>query len=165
MLKDAKHLAGMMAITAILSLASIPLAQAHGGGWGGSGGGWHGGGYGGGWHGGYGGGWHGGYGGGWHGGWGFYWGGPAFGWGWPYYPPPAYYYPPPSYYYPPPAYDYPQPTPGDGYDQTTPARSNGGAAQLCVATPYTCPMEVTISPGSICYCRGNQGQKVYGTAH
>jgi len=156
MLKDAKHLAGMMAITAMLSLASIPLAQAHGGGWGGSGGGWHGGGYGGGWHGGYGGGWH--------GGWGFYWGGPAFGWGWPYYPP-AYYYPPPSYYYPPPAYGYPPPTPGDGYDQTTPPPSNGGAARLCVATPYTCPMEVTISPGSTCYCRGNQGQKVYGTAH
>ncbi len=161
MLKDARYLAGMMAITAMLSLTSVPLAQAHGGGWGG--GGWHGG-YGGGWHGGYGGGWHGGYGGGWHGGWGFYWGGPVFSWGWPYYAPPAYYYPPPAYYYPPPAYYSPPAAPVDGDGQTTAPPSNRGAAQLCVATPYTCPMEVTISPGSTCYCRGNQGQKVYGTA-
>jgi len=156
-LKGAKHVAGLMAMIAMLSLTNIPLAQARGGGSGWSGGG--------GWHGGYGG-WHGGYG-GWHGGWGFYSGGPIFGWGWPYYAPPTYYYPPPPVYYPPVA-----PAPGDGYGgdgysgygQTTTAPSSPGVAQLCVASPYTCPMEVTVSPGARCYCRGNQGQRVYGTA-
>ena len=164
-MKGAKYVAGLMAMIAMLSLTNIPLAQARGGGSGWSGGGWHGG-YGG-WHGGYGGwrggygGWHGGYG-GWHGRWGFYWGGPIFGWGWPYYAPPTYYYPPPPVYYPPVA-----PAPGDGYSgygQTTTAPSSPGVAQLCVASPYTCPMEVTVSPGARCYCRGNQGQRVYGAA-
>ncbi|HUM07918.1 MAG TPA: hypothetical protein VLT37_03470 [Acidocella sp.] len=109
MLKGAKSVAGMMAITAMLSLTNISLVHAHGSGWGGSNRSWP-------------------AGGGWHGGWGFYWGGPAFGWGWPFYAPPAYYNPPPMYYYPPPVYSYPPSyyyppmAPPNGYYQTTPPR-------------------------------------------
>jgi hypothetical protein len=111
-------------------------------------------------HGGWGGGWHG----GWHGGWGGGWGvgiGIAPFYAAPYYPP---YYPPPAYYappayYPPPAGYY---SPYPGYIARDP--SAGTNAQSCNAGSYVCPMEVPVPAGARCYCRGNNGQRVYGSA-
>ena len=113
----------------------------------------------GGWGGGWGGGWHGGWGGGWRGGWGVSVGIAPF-----YAVPPYYYYPPPAYYappayYPPPAGYY---SPYPGYIAQTPTA--GTAAQSCNAGPYVCPMEVTVPAGARCYCTGNDGRRVYGSA-
>lgn len=117
----------------------------------------------GGWGGGWGGGWHGGWGGGWRGGWGvgvgiapFYAVPPYY--YYPPYPPPAY-YAPPSYYPPPAGYDSPSP----GYIAQDPSAA-GTPAQSCNAGPYVCPMEVPVPSGARCYCPGNSGQRVYGSA-
>ncbi len=111
-------------------------------------------------HGGWGGGggWHGGWGGGWHGGWGI---GVGIA---PFYAAPFYYYPPPAYYappayYPPPAGYY---SPYPGYIAQPP--SAGMSAQSCNAGPYVCPMEVAVPAGTRCYCPGNDGRRVYGSA-
>lgn len=114
------------------------------------------------------GGWGGGWGGGWRGGWGvgvgiapFYAAPPYY-----YYPPPAYYAPPPPAYYPPPSgYDSPDP----GYITQVPSAAgtpapSGASAQSCNAGPYVCPMEVPVPSGARCYCPGNSGQRVYGSA-
>ncbi len=110
---------------------------------------------------------------GWHGGWGGGWGvGIGIGIAPPYYyPPPLYYAPPPVYYAappPPPGYYSPYP----GYiaqsppppPQQAPLQSSGGAAQSCNTGDYVCPMEVSVPVGGRCYCRGNDGNRVYGTA-
>ena len=107
------------------------------------------------------------WGGGWHGGWGGGWGvgiGIA-----PFYAAPPYYYYPPAYYappayYPPPAGYY---SPYPGYIAQAPAAGTqavGSSAQSCNAGRYVCPMEVTVPVGARCYCPGNNGQRVYGSA-
>jgi hypothetical protein len=94
-----------------------------------------------------------------------------FGFGFPLYGPPMYYPPPPVYYPPPPVYYVPPPAPGyapppaAGY--APPAYSPAPAAdgrQSCYAGPYVCPMEHAVASGSGCYCRGNDGQRVWGRA-
>jgi hypothetical protein len=86
-----------------------------------------------------------------------------------YYPPPVYYAPPPpAYYAPPPGYYSPYP----GYIARSPvpaavpqyAQSGSGPAQSCNAGSYVCPMEVNVPVGANCYCRGNDGKRVYGSA-
>ncbi|MDE2240004.1 MAG: hypothetical protein KGJ73_08755 [Rhodospirillales bacterium] len=87
--------------------------------------------------------------------------------------PGPYYYPPPPVYYapPPPPPGYYAPYPGfieqvpSQTAQQAPVQSNpAGAAQSCDAGDYTCPMEVTVPEGGRCYCPGNNGERVYGTA-
>ena len=89
-----------------------------------------------------------------------------------YYPPPVYYPPPPVYYPPPPVYYAPPPVyvppriyappasvaPPQSY---APGPDRG---QSCYAGPYVCPMEHSVASGSSCYCRGNDGQRVWGRA-
>ena len=139
---------GMMAAGLLAQPASAHGGRGGGGGWGG------------GWHGGCCGGWHGGWGGGWGVGIGiapFYAAPPYY-----YYPPPAYYAPPA--YYPPPAGYY---SPYPGYIAQAPAAGTptaGAAARSCNAVSYVCPMEVTVPVGARCYCPGNNGQRVYGSA-
>jgi hypothetical protein len=102
-------------------------------------------------------------------GWG--WGG---GWGWgvtvapiivpgPYnYPPQPYYAPPPAppgYYAPSPGYIAQAPAP---LPQAVPSGTLATALS-CNAGNYICPMEANVPVGSRCYCRGNDGNKVYGT--
>jgi hypothetical protein len=84
-----------------------------------------------------------------------------------YYPPPVYYAPPPVYYPPPPGYYSPYP----GYIAQSPAAvsqvgqaGSGAAAQSCNAGSYVCPMEVSVPVGANCYCRGNDGERVNGSA-
>jgi hypothetical protein len=84
-----------------------------------------------------------------------------------YYPPPVYYAPPPVYYPPPPGYYSPYP----GYIAQSPtavpqvAQAGSGApAQSCNAGSYVCPMEVSVPVGANCYCRGNDGERVNGSA-
>ena len=87
---------------------------------------------------------------------------------WPfYYPPPVYYPPPPVYYAPPPGYYSPYP----GYiaqmppqAPPAPAAPAPGIAQSCNAGQYICPMQVSVPVGGRCYCRDNNGGRVYGTA-
>ncbi len=106
---------------------------------------------------------------GWGGGWGGGWRGGGFSFSFPiapyyYYPPPVYYAPPPAYYAPPPGYYAPYP----GYIAQSPAAAPQAApnapAQSCNAGSYVCPMEVTVPVGANCYCRGNNGNRVYGAA-
>ncbi len=85
-----------------------------------------------------------------------------------YYPPPVYYAPPPVYY-PPPAYYSAPPTPMLTPPPPGPVGGRSGyspqaAGQSCNAGAYLCPMEQPVIPGTACYCRGNQGQKVWGRA-
>lgn len=108
------------------------------------------------------------------------WGGRGWGYGrgWgfgigiglaPAFVPGPYYYPPPVYYAPPappPGYYSPYP----GYIAQIPAsqapaqNSSATAAQSCNAGSYVCPMEISVPVGARCYCRGNDGERVYGSA-
>jgi hypothetical protein len=105
--------------------------------------------------------------------------GPGFGPG--YYPPPVYYAPPPVYYAPPPVYYVPPPppppAPPPGYyapypgyiaqipaAPPPPAQASSGYAQSCNAGSYVCPMQASVPVGGNCYCPGNNGNRVYGTA-
>jgi|SRR6516165_5970564 hypothetical protein len=101
--------------------------------------------------------------GGWHVGIGI---GPVF-WPWPYYYAPPVYYAPPPVYYAPPGYYSPYP----GYiaqfppqAPSAPVAPGAGMAQSCNAGDYVCPMEATVPVGGRCYCRGNDGGRIYGTA-
>lgn len=84
-----------------------------------------------------------------------------------YYPPPVYYaprvyLPPPVYYAPPPPVVYTPP----GF--VPPGRTpmyGGAVAQACNAGAYRCPMEQPSAPGAACYCRGNDGQRVWGAVN
>lgn len=95
----------------------------------------------------------------------------------PAYVPGPYYYPPPAYYPPPPVYYAPPPPPPGYYSpypgfieqspppaQAAPVQNAGGAAESCNAGRYVCPMEVSVPVGARCYCRGNEGARVYGSA-
>lgn len=106
----------------------------------------------------------------------------GWGWGWgvdvaPIIVPGPYYYAPQPYYAPPPAY-YASPPVPPGYYSPSPgyiARSPApppqsvpsgtlATALSCNAGNYVCPMEANVPVGSRCYCRGNDGNRVYGTA-
>lgn len=100
--------------------------------------------------------------------------------------PPAYYAPPPVYLappvyvapqsYAPPTYapqGYAPPMPQSqlppgfiappGFNAPSAGMYPGAAPpQNCEAGAYRCPMERPSSPGSSCWCSGNQGQRVYG---
>ena len=108
------------------------------------------------------------HGGGWHVGIGFGFA-PIFVPGPYYYPPPVYYAPPPVYYAaPPPPPGYYSPYPGyiaQSPPAQAPVQSSSGAQALsCNAGSYVCPMEASVPAGARCYCRGNDGSRVYGVA-
>jgi hypothetical protein len=80
-----------------------------------------------------------------------------------YAPPPAYYAPPPPYYYQPYPAQAPQ-QPVQASAQPSAAAQGSGYAQSCNAGSYVCPMEVAVPAGAHCYCPGNNGNRVYGSA-
>jgi len=87
-----------------------------------------------------------------------------FGFSFPLFVPGPYYYPPPVYAYPPPVYAPPPAyyAPPAGYPPAPAAPPTSG--QSCYAGAYVCPMETPVSPGTACYCRSNQGTRVWGQA-
>ncbi len=170
-----------LALGALIAGGSPGQASAHGWGGGGFGGGGFGGG---GWRGGWGGGgWHGGWGGGRFGigfGYGFGYGvgygfGHGFGYGYgagfapfyarPYYYAPPVYYAPPAYYAAPPSYYYSPYPRAAARAEVDPQSSDAASGQSCSAGSYVCPMEVAVPAGARCYCPGNDGSRVYGSAH
>lgn len=96
------------------------------------------------------------------------WGGVGITFGFaPVFAPAPYYYPPPVYYAPPPPVGYYSPYPG--YIAQSPAPQNvqegpSSAAESCNVGRYVCPTQVSVPVGAKCYCPGNDGSRVYGSA-
>jgi len=79
--------------------------------------------------------------------------------------PPPVFFPPPVYYAPPPPVVYaPPPIPPSFGPQSYPPGGPTSSAQSCYAGSYVCPMQTAVPVGGTCWCRGNNGGRVYGRA-
>ena len=79
--------------------------------------------------------------------------------------PPPVFFPPPVYYASPPPVVYAPPQiPPSFAPQPYPPGGPTSSAQSCYAGSYVCPMETSVLVGATCWCRGNNGGRVYGRA-